>query len=465
MPGKGLAGKMKMHYAEIASISLKVFSRGPLKIRNPFIKNILLKHPLLRTLFELRGNPRACVYTEPMWGLSMNLCLPYATVYMLTFGISDLQVGIVTSIYMFSQMIFAFLSGVIIDKMGRRKSTVIFDFLAWSLPCLIWAFSQGFWFFVVAAMLNGMMKITTVSWDCLLVEDAPRDKITHIYSWVIIAGNLSALFAPISSILVAKLTLAPAIRILYINAFIIMTAKLLILYKFSTETGVGKIRREASRNMSWREMLPGYKSALRKILTSRGTKFAIIISILIEIVAMIGMTFWQIIASRRIGIPDTLLPIFPMARSILSIVLFFTIIARINQTKLKWPLYGGFFCSITGCILLISIADTGVWGYVILSVSLVFDALGGAVLGTLRESLVAIHVDPVERSGIMALLQTTVMLVSVPFGYIGGLLSDISRILPFVLNTALLLLGILATALFYRRSSISFTKECKGHEI
>jgi MFS family permease len=122
----------------------------------------------------------------------MNLCLPYATVYMLTFGMNDVQVGIITSIYMFSQMIFAFLSGLIIDKMGRRKSTAVFDFLAWSLPCLIWAFSQGFWFFVVAAMLNGMMKITTVSWDCLLVEDAPKDKITQIYSWVIISGNLSA---------------------------------------------------------------------------------------------------------------------------------------------------------------------------------------------------------------------------------------------------------------------------------
>jgi len=33
----------------------------------------------------------------------MNLCLPYATVYMLSFGMSDVQVGIVTSIYMFSQ--------------------------------------------------------------------------------------------------------------------------------------------------------------------------------------------------------------------------------------------------------------------------------------------------------------------------------------------------------------------------
>jgi MFS family permease len=417
------------------------------------MKNKLLKHHLFRTLIDLRGNPRACVYTEPMWGLSMNLCLPYASVYMLSFGMNDVQVGLVTSIYMFSQMICAFLSGAIVDKLGRRKSTMIFDFLAWSLPCLIWASSQGFWFFVVAAMLNGMMKITTVSWDCLLIEDAPKDKITHIYSWVIIAGNLSALFAPISSVLVSKLTLVPAIRILYINAFIVMTAKLLILYKFSTETGVGKIRREATSNMSWAQMLSGYKSALRKLLGSRGTIFAVIISILVEIVAMLGMTFWQIIASRRIGIPDTLLPIFPMVRSILSIILFFTVIAHIKQTKLKWPLYGGFFSSIVSCLLLISIKNIGVWGYVILSVSLIFEALGVAVLSTLRESLVAIHVDPAERSGIMALLQTTVMLVSVPFGYIGGLLSDISRILPFVLCIGLLLLGMLATALFYHGST------------
>lgn len=419
------------------------------------MKQRLKKHHLFRTLIELRGNPRACVYTEPMWGLSMNLCLPYASVYMLAFGMSDIQVGIVTSIYMFSQMVFAFLSGVIVDKLGRRLSTLIFDFLAWSLPCLIWASSQGFWFFVVAALLNGTMKVPTVSWDCLLVEDAPKDKITQIYSWVIIFGNMSALFAPISSVLVSKLTLIPAIRILYINAFIVMTAKLLILYKFSTETAVGKIKREASKIKSFVEMLSGYKGAVRKILASRGTIFAIIISVLVEIVTMIGMTFWQIIASRRIGVPDILLPIFPMVRSILSIFLFFTIISRIKQSKLKWPLYGGFLSAIIGSVLLISISNAGVLGYIVLTISLLFESLGSAVLNTLRESLVAIHVDPVERSGIMALLQTVVMLISVPFGYIGGLLSDISKLLPFVLCIALLLLGVLATFLFYRKQSLS----------
>ncbi len=414
------------------------------------MKKKLIKHPLLRTLIDLRGNPRACVYTEPMWGLSMNLCIPYASVFMLSFGMSDIEIGIITSIYMFSQMIFAFISGAVIDKMGRRLSTAVFDFLAWSLPSLIWASSQGFWFFVVAALLNGTMKITTVSWDCLLIEDAPKEKITRIYSLVIISANLSALFAPISSILVAKLTLVPAIRILYINAFVIMTAKILILYKLSTETAVGKIKREATRNLSWLEMLSGYKTAIKKILASKGTKFAIVISILVEIVGMIGMTFWQIIASRRIGVPDVLLPIFPMVKSILAIVLFFTVIAHMKQTNMKWPLYAGFISTIISCLLLISITDTGIWGYVILSASIGFEALGMAVLHTLRESLVAIHVDPIERSGIMGLLQTTVMLVSVPFGYISGVLSDISRALPFVLCIGILLLGIVATSVYYR---------------
>lgn len=417
------------------------------------MKQLILRNKLLRTLVELRGNPRACVYTEPMWGLSMNLCLPYASVYMLALGMNDVQVGIVTSIYMFSQMVFSFLSGAIIDKLGRRLSTAIFDFLSWSVPCLIWASSQGFWFFVVAALLNGMMKIPTVSWDCLLIEDAPKDKITQIYSWVLIFGNLSALFVPISSVLVSRLTLAPALRILYINAFVVMTAKILLLYKFSTETAVGRIRREETRHIPWSSMLKGYRSAFAKILGSRGTIFAIVVSILVEIVSMLGMTFWQIIASRRIGVPDTLLPIFPMVRSILSIILFFTVISRIRQTKLKWPLYGGFISSIIGCLLLISITRTGFWGYAVLTLSLVFEALGSAILNTLRESLVAIHADPVDRSTIMAILQTTVMLVSVPFGFLGGLLSDISKALPFVMSVALLLLGVLATALFYRRTA------------
>jgi MFS family permease len=376
--------------------------------------------------------------------------MPYASVYMLALGMTDTQVGIVASIYMFSQMFFALISGMVVDKMGRRLSTAVFDFLAWSLPCLIWMSSQGFWFFAVAALFNGMMKITTVSWDCLMVEDAPPDKITHIYTWVIICGNLSALFAPIASILVSRLTLIPAVRILYINAFVIMTAKLLILYKLSTETRVGVQRREAAKGRSWKSMLSGYGESWRGIRKSNGTSFAIIISVLVEIVGMISVTFWQIIASRRIGLPDSLLPIFPMIKSVMSIAFLFGVLGRMNQKKLRLPLFGGFGCGIIGCLLLIAAPGTRVMGIVVLLLSLLFESFGNATLNTLRESLVAIHVRPEDRSGIMALLQTIVMLVSVPFGYIGGVLSDISKPLPFVLSIGLLVAGLALTAFVYR---------------
>ena len=415
------------------------------------MRKLLLRHPLIRTLTELRGNTLACVWTEPLWGLSMNLCLPYASVYMLALGLSDAQVGLVASIYMFSQTIFAFLSGAITDRYGRRLSTALFDFIAYSIPCLIWASSQGFWFFAVAALLNGVMKVPTVAWSCLVVEDAPRDKITHIYSWITIGANMSALFAPISSILVSRLTLVPAIRILYINAFVVMTLKIFLLYKFTTETSTGLKRMEAVRGMTWGQQLRGYKGTFKGILTSPATIFAIIISILVEIATMINMTFWQIIASRRIGIPDTMLPIFPMVKSLLVIVLFFTVLARIQQARPIVPLAGGFISAIVSALLLISVPGAGLTGYVVLGVSLLLESLGYSVLSTMRESLVATSVNPDDRSRIMALLQTSVMLVSMPFGYIAGLLSDLNRALPFVLNMVLLLLGLLAAVVFFRR--------------
>ena len=413
------------------------------------MKERLKRNPLLKTLFELEGNTRACVYTEPMWGLSMNLCLPYASVYMLAIGLTDTEVGIVTSVFLFSQMIFAFLAGAINDKIGRRKGPAIFDVIGWSILCLIWASSQGFWFFVVAALLNGSTRIAGVSWGCLLIEDAPKDKTTKIHSLITIGSNMSALFAPISSILVSKLTLVPAIRILYINAFFVMTAKIIVLYKTTTETKIGKIKMEESKDKSLRELLSGYKGVFKKMTGSRGIKFALIINIIVEIVITIGTTFWQIIVSRRIGVPNELLPIFPMIKSILAIVLVLLIVSKMKQSNLKLPLHVSFLSYIISYIILISIPQANALGYIMLFLSIVFETLGHSVLLTLRESLVAIYADPVDRSTIMGLLQTVVMFVSMPFGYIAGRLSDISRTLPFVLAIGILLLGMLATAVYY----------------
>jgi MFS family permease len=392
------------------------------------------------------------VFTEPLWGLSMNLCLPYASVYMLALGLRDADIGLVTTVYMLSQVVFGLLGGVITDKLGRRLTTAVFDFFAWCIPCVIWFLAKDFWFFFGAALVNGMMKITQNSWDCLLVEDAEKEQITKIYSLVIICGQLSALFAPIASILVARLTLVPAVRILYINAFVVMTTKIILLYAFSRETGTGIIRKRETKGKSLFTLLSGYGGVLKIIGKSRGTIFSLVIAALVGAVNMVNLTFWQVIASRRLSVPDALLPLFPMFRSILAIVFLFTVIPRITgTTRLKRPLLIGFAAYIAGqAILIVTPGGLGPATYAILCVSLLFDGFGNGSLMMLAESLVALYVNKAERARVMAIQHMIIMLATAPFGWIGGLLSGLSRALPFALNILLLCAGIIATLRFYR---------------
>lgn len=410
---------------------------------------------LIKTLLGLRGNARACVYTEPLWGLSISLCLPYASVYMLALGIRDADIGLLTTVGMLSQVVFGLFGGVITDKMGRRKTTAIFDFLAWCVPCIIWMFARNFWFFLGAQLVNGMWKVTQNSWDCLLVEDVEKKQITKVYSLVIIAGHLSALFAPIASFLVARVSLVPAVRILYLNAFIVMTSKIIILYAASHETDTGVIRMRETRGKSIPSLLAGYGGVIRIILRSRGSIFSLVIAAVVGAVGMVNTTFWQVIASKKLLVPDAVLPFFPMLRSFIAMFFLFTVIPKVTaKPRLQKPLLFGFISYFIGQNILAFIPAPehalAVQGYALLALSLLFDSFGAGILAMLAESLVALYVDKNERARVMAVQHMIIMLATAPFGWISGLLSGISRTLPFRLTIVLILLGIFITLRYYR---------------
>ncbi|HEY3544676.1 MAG TPA: MFS transporter [Propionicimonas sp.] len=412
------------------------------------------RSPLLTSLLDLRGNGRACVYTEPMWGLSMMLVLPYASVFMLALGVKDQQIGLLATISMLSQVVFGLLSGVLTDKLGRRLTTAVFDVIAWAIPCLIWAFAQNFWWFLAASVVNGAWQVTQNSWDCLLVEDVDRGEITKVYSLVKVAGEFSALFAPIAALLVSQFGLVPAVRVLYLNAFVIISAKIVLLYRLTTETAVGRLRREQTRGVSAWRLLREYRGVLPLILRSKGTLFSLAIAAIVGAVALVNGTFWQVVINQHLGVPDPLLPFFPMVRSVLSVVFFFTVIPWLTHEKhLQRPTLWGFLSYLGGQVLLVLIpaaAGGPGWStYALLGVCLLLDAFGASILFMLAESLVALHVDRDERSRVMAIQRTVVMLVTAPFGWISGWLSGIDRTWPFILTSVLLALGIAVTSRFW----------------
>ena len=100
---------------------------------------------MFRFLFNLKGNAKPCLLTEPLWGIPINLYPPFVMLFMYALGLGDVEIGIILSVGLASQVVFAFVGGVLTDKFGRRRTTFVAEFFAWSIPALLWAFSQNFW--------------------------------------------------------------------------------------------------------------------------------------------------------------------------------------------------------------------------------------------------------------------------------------------------------------------------------
>ena len=409
-----------------------------------------MKQSLFKTLVNLKGNPKACIYTDILWAFSICLCLPYASVYRLAIGLNDVQIGLVTMIFTLSQVFFAFLSGPITDKLGRRKASFIFDFMAWCIPCLFWLFAQNIWYFIIAAVINGTVQVAANSWMCLFLEDIEKDQINNTNSLLLIVEQFSVFFAPVTVLLFSRLELVPAIRILYINGFVIMSLKVILCYAFSRETKMGKIKMEVTRGKSILKLAAGYSSVIKLIIKSRGTIYAIILTALAGIVVMVNTTFWQIIVSMKLLVPVHYLPVFLVLKSVITTLFLFFVLPCITGGSLKNPLLSGFVSFFAGQLILILTPAGSSALYIMLCISLVFDSFGYSILITLSRSLIAVNFDPEERSGIMAIMHIITLIITAPFAFFAGVLSDISRTLPFVLNLCLLAAGFCITAVHYK---------------
>jgi MFS family permease len=395
-------------------------------------------HSLFATLRDLRGNPRGCVYTEPLWGIPFNLYAPYASVYMLAFGLTDENIGLILSISVGFQALFALFSGVITDKLGRRLTTLIFDILSWTVPAILSAVAQNFWYFLAAGIINSVWRITHNSWTCLLVEDAREDQLVDIFTWVQIANLAVGFVAPLAGLLIGQYSLVPTVRGLYVFAAIMFTTKAVLTYIYTDETAQGKVRMEQTKGQSALSVFGEYRGVLRDLLRAPHTLYTAGIMMVIAVTALIGNTFWSILVTQKLHLPDAHLAYFPFIRSGIMLVFFFLIMPRVNRMHFKMPLVIGFLVYLASQVLLINVPEQG---YVLLVASTFLEACGYAICYPLVDRLTVLTVDAKERARIQSILAVGIIAVSVPFGWIAGRLSDIDKDLPFMINIGLFVIG------------------------
>ncbi len=398
------------------------------------------KHPLIQLLKNNKGNPRTLIFMEPLWGIPFNLIAPFATLYMYTQGITDVQIGLILSVSMFVQVLFSFFGGIITDKQGRKFTAIMGDFFGWGVACLVWAVSGNFWLFLIAVLFNSFEQINQTAWYCLLIEDADSKDLLGIYTWVNIGGLVAIFFAPISGLLISSFTVVPVVRVLYLIFAVNMMIKAFITYHHCEETRQGKIRIAETKDTPVLHMLYEYKDLIPKVLMNKEIMKILSVSVILHITNLVSTNFFSLYVTQRLGIADRYLAFFPILNAAVMLIFMIGIQHRLEFVKFRIPMWVGLVLY-AACSILLILAPFGSMPCIIIYVFLA--AVASALVVPRKDALLQLNINPRERARINALIMSFTIAFASPFGYLAGWLSSVDRRLPFVFTFTVYLAAII----------------------
>ena len=385
-------------------------------------------------LKNLKGNPKCIFMVEPLWGAPFNMFAPFATLYMFALGLGDVDIGLLLSIGMFANFIMALLGGVLTDKFGRKRTLLIADFLCWSIPVLILAFAQNFWWFLASALFSSLVHIAVVAFECTWQDDTEESKLPKLVNWFHIFWLGAVFFALVSAYFVEHHDLVIVMRVIYLFAFISMSIRIVILTFTLKETERGKERMAATKNLSIIQQLSGYKEVFFQIMRTHRMRRMLIWMPMVNIFMMITGTFFALYATQNLEISDYFLAYFPVIRAGVSLLFFLFIQNRLMGYNPKYLMAVGLVLYVAGHILLLIAPPqniTWLWAYALV------DAWAASLFLPRLDALLFGSIDPTERARCRSLINVVVLAATSPFGILAGFLSDMDRRLPFVLNMIL----------------------------
>lgn len=387
----------------------------------------------------IRGNARGCVVYEPMFVFPYNLFMTYATVYMLRLGMGPAQIGLVTSLSLILQLFSSAISGHVTDRLGRKRALLFFDLLSWAVGTLIWALAQNVWFFVGAALVNSFQKIPNTAWYCILVEDTePADRST-VFTALQFINVAAGLAAPLGGLLIDRLTLIPAVRLLYGAACLSMTAMFFLRNRAVHETDIGRRKMRETEGVGMLAGLRENAGVIREILGEGPVVAVFAVYILNNFQSAVATTFVSIYEVSALGIPPAWIALFPSVASAATLIVMYVVVPRLRPEHGTRHVTIGFAVSIAANLLLM-LAPVRDIPFVALTA--ILSAIGTVIAMPFLEALTANSIRDEERAKFLSVLTVFILLFTWPAGVIGGWAYGIQPRLTFVVVVACFAAGL-----------------------
>jgi MFS family permease len=393
----------------------------------------------------LKGNTRVSVICEPLYGIPWVLYTFYLSLYMKEQGITDTQIGYLISIGFVANIIFSMIGGFITDRLGRKKTTLIFDLLAWPGSMLIYLFSASFEMFALGQIINGMSRITQVSWNLMVVEEAEIPEQVAAYN-LLNAINISVgIFTPLAGFLVNRMGIINGERILLTFAALSMTVMFLVRNHYYRETRIGQAILDEGKANRKQKSLKRKKIDLSLFKTLRAkpmVSIALTISVLFNAYLPIGTfqsLYYAPFLTEVLKLDKSAISILGGINALMMLLVFSFLTPRLSHQRRSLHMAAGLILQILALIMFITIPPAK---FAVAIIAVILFALGFGVVKPFNDSLLAEVTQGKERAGIYAIHYTAVSIASAVMGFASGHLYQSNPNLIYVISISILLAGI-----------------------
>ena len=239
---------------------------------------------------KLGRNARICLGTFPFWAVPYTIYIYYLSLYLMERGISSSEIASLMTVANASALVFSVVAAPVVDRMGRRNATLVFDLLSSALPCLLFLISGNIVVALIAQMATGMNRIMSTGYYLLMIENTEESNSVSAMNWfnIILVG--AGLTTPLAGIVVSRMGVLDGERLFLIISFVCMTAQAIVRHVLVSETPTGIAVRNSKKRFSIAETVRDYGKTIKYMVSNRKVLDAMIINSLIYVYYTVGTT-------------------------------------------------------------------------------------------------------------------------------------------------------------------------------
>ncbi len=352
---------------------------------------------------RLEKNARACLACFPFWAVPYTIYTYYLSLFLMEQGLSSALMATLMTVANASALVFSLVASPIVDRLGRRKATLIFDLLSSPLPCVIYLVSGSAVAAILAQAMFGMNRIMSTGYYLLMIEDTSDSNSVSAMNWfnIILVG--AGLTTPVAGLVVSRLGLMQGERLFLILSTVSMTVQAVVRHLLVKETPTGLSIMKSRGRRSVKTMIRDYGRTVSYMIHNRRVLSAMIINSLIYVYYTVGTTislFFTPYFSEHRGLSGFTLGLVGgiYAGGTLFSMLFIN--PRVKPEHL-YP-YTIISCLVSlagfGLLLVCPIGNT-----VLMFAAIVLISLSYGALKTIADSLLALEMNSEHSSGLYSI--------------------------------------------------------------